>query len=179
MEFKNSKTEQNLRDAFAGESMARMKYDFWASKARKDGYEQIGAFFEESAGNEREHAKIWFKMINNGQISDTKSNLASAAAGEHAEWTDMYKRMADEARAEGFVDIAAQFEKVGAIEKHHEERFAALLENINKGVVFARKSKQIWICRNCGHVIDAKESPQCCPTCAHPQAYFEIKSINY
>ena len=177
--LKGSKTEKNLMEAFAGESQARNKYTYFASKAKKEGYEQIAAFFEETAGNEKEHAKIWFKLLCGGDLPSTADNLAAAAAGEHEEWTAMYKRMADEARAEGFNDIALLFDGVGKIEKEHEERYLKLLDNVKAGVVFAKKQKSIWICRNCGHIEDGENAPAKCPVCAHPQAYFELRVINY
>jgi len=178
-ELKGTKTEKNLMEAFAGESQARNKYTYFASKARKDGYEQIAAIFEETAGNEREHAKMWFKLLCGGEIPGTADNLKAAAAGENGEWTDMYKRMAAEARAEGFNDIAFLFESVGAIEKEHEERYLKLLSNIETGSVFAKKTKSVWICRNCGHIVDNESAPGKCPVCNHPQAYFELKAVNY
>ena len=178
-DLKGTKTEQNLLDAFAGESQARNKYTYYASRARKDGYEQIAAFFEETAGNEKEHAKIWFKLILGGQIPDTTQNLEDAAAREHFEHTVMYKRMAEEAREEGFAKIAFLFESVGNIEKAHEERYNKLLKNIEEGSVFAKKEKTVWICRNCGHIVDSEKAPGVCPVCAHPQAYFELRVINY
>ena len=174
-----TKTEKNLMEAFAGESQARNKYTYFASKAKKDGYEQIAAIFEETAGNEKEHAKIWFKLLCGGEVPETVENLKVAAAGENGEWTEMYKRMAEEAREEGFNDIAFLFEKVGAIEKEHEERYLKLLKNINDGSVFAKKEKSVWICRNCGHIVDAENAPKMCPVCKHPQAYFELRIINY
>ena len=177
MELKGSKTEQNLMTAFAGESQARNKYDFYASKAKKDGYEQIAAIFSETAGNEKEHAKLWFKYFHG--IGDTLENLLDAAAGENYEWTEMYKQFAEEARKEGFLDIAAQFEGVAAIEKEHEERYRTLAKNIREARVFAKEGDICWICRNCGHVIFAKEAPKVCPVCKHPQAYFEERKINY
>ena len=177
MELKGSKTEQNLMTAFAGESQARNKYDFYASKAKKDGYEQIAAIFSETAGNEKEHAKLWFKYFHG--IGDTLENLLDAAAGENYEWTDMYKQFAEEARQEGFLDIAAQFEGVAAIEKEHEERYRTLAKNIREARVFAKEGDICWICRNCGHVTFAKEAPKVCPVCKHPQAYFEERKINY
>ena len=177
--LKGTKTEKNLAEAFAGESQARNKYDYFASKAKKDGYEQIGAVFEETARNEKEHAKIWFKLLCGGEIPSTAENLKAAAAGENSEWTDMYKRMAQEAREEGFNDIAALFESVGRIEKEHEERYLKLLKNVQEGTVFARKEKSVWICRNCGHIVDNPNAPQKCPVCAHPQSYFELRLINY
>lgn len=178
-DLKGTKTEQNLWEAFAGESMARNKYTYFASKAKKDGYQQIGAIFEETAGNEKEHAKIWFKLLCGGSIPSTPENLLAAATGEMEEWTDMYARMAKEADEEGFADIAELFRSVGAIEKEHEERYRALLSNINDGSVFAKKEKVIWICRNCGHIHEGPTAPEMCPTCAHPQAYFELRVINY
>jgi len=177
--LKGTKTEKNLMEAFAGESQARNKYTYFASKAKKEGYEQIAAFFEETAGNEKEHAKLWFKFLCGGDIPSTAENLKAAAAGEHEEWTDMYKRMAAEAREEGFTDIAFLFEKVGNIEKEHEERYLKLLKNIEDGAVFAKKSKLVWICRNCGLLVDNENAPPKCPVCAHPQAYFEVRAVNY
>ena len=177
MELKGSKTEQNLMTAFAGESQARNKYDFYASKAKKDGYEQIAAIFSETAGNEKEHAKLWFKYFHG--IGDTLENLLDAAAGENYEWTEMYKQFAEEARQEGFLDIAAQFEGVAAIEKEHEERYRTLAKNIREARVFAKEGDICWSCRNCGHVTFAKEAPKVCPVCKHPQAYFEERKINY
>ena len=178
-ELKGTKTEKNLMDAFAGESQARNKYSYYASKAKKDGFEQIAALFEETAGNEKEHAKMWFKYLHGGEVPDTKTNLKDAADGENYEWTDMYARMAREAREEGFEEIAAKFEMVGAIEKHHEERYRKLLKNNNDAVVFSREGDRIWVCRNCGHVVVGKASPQVCPVCNHPQSYFEIKAENF
>ena len=177
--LKGTKTEKNLMEAFAGESQARNKYTYFASKAKKDGYEQIAAIFEETAGNEKEHAKIWFKLLCGGEIPATTENLKAAADGEHDEWTAMYKRMADEAREEGFNDIAFLFEKVGLIEKEHEERYRKLLKNVEDGTVFAKTEKTVWICRNCGHLVDSESAPQKCPVCAHPQAYFELRVIHY
>ena len=178
-ELKGTKTEANLMAAFAGESQARNKYTYYASKAKKDGYEQIAAIFEETAANEREHAKIWFKLLSGGNIPDTAANLLAAAEGEYAEWTDMYVRMAKEAIEEGFPRIAYLFESVGKIEKEHEERYRALLDNINSGKVFVRDNKKSWICRNCGHIHEDERSPDFCPVCAHPKAFFEIKAENY
>lgn len=166
-------------DAFAGESQARNKYTYYASKAKKDGYQQIAALFEETANNEKEHAKIWFKLLNGGNVPDTLANLADAAAGENFEWTDMYSRMAKEADEEGFNDIAKLFRMVGDIEKHHEERYRKLLSNIEKGIVFSREGDTIWICRNCGHVVIGKNAPEVCPVCNHAQSYFEMKAENY
>ena len=175
--LKGTKTEKNLMEAFAGESMARNKYTYFASKAKKDGYEQISALFLETANNEKEHAKIWFKLLSG--IGTTEENLKAAAAGENEEWTDMYARMAREAREEGFDQIADLFEGVGAIEKEHEERYLKLLENVEKEEVFKKNAKTVWICRNCGHIVDSEEAPEKCPVCAHPQAYFELRVINY
>lgn len=178
MNLKGTKTEKNLMEAFAGESMARNKYTYFASKAKKDGYEQIAAIFQATADNEKEHAKLWFKLLNNG-VGSTLDNLKAAAAGENDEWTDMYARMAKEAHEEGFEDIAKLFEGVAAIEKEHEERYLKLVENIENGTVFKKDSKVVWICRNCGHIVDSIEAPESCPVCAHPQAYFELRLINY
>jgi len=178
-ELKGTKTEKNLQEAFAGESQARNKYSYWASKAKKDGYEQIAAIFEETANNEKEHAKMWFKLLEGGAIKDTVSNLKAAAAGENFEWTDMYARMAKEADEEGFPEIAQKFRGVLAIEKHHEERYRKLLSNIENKIVFSREGDAIWICRNCGHIHIGKQAPEVCPVCAHPQAYFELLKENY
>ena len=178
MELKGSKTEANLWYAFAGESQARNKYTYFASKAKKDGFEQIAAFFEETANNEKEHAKIWFKLLHDG-IGSTMDNLADAAAGENYEWTDMYATFAKEAREEGFDHIAALFEGVAAIEKEHEERYRKLLKNIEDEVVFSKDGDVIWHCANCGHIVIGKKAPEVCPVCAHPQAYFQIKAENY
>ncbi len=177
MELRGSKTEKNLMEAFAGESQARNKYTYFASKAKKEGYEQIAAIFLKTADNEKEHAKMWFKYLNG--ISDTKANLAAAAAGENYEWTDMYDRMAKEADEEGFTEIAAKFRGIGAIEKEHEARFRRLLENVENGEVFKRGSITIWKCRNCGHIVVGTEAPKVCPVCNHPQSYFEVKAENY
>lgn len=179
MELKGSKTEKNLMDAFAGESQARNKYTYFASKARKDGYEQIAEIFEETANNEKEHAKLWFKLLNNNSIPSTVENLKSAAEGENFEWTDMYDRMAKEAREEGFDRIAFLFESVGKIEKEHETRYKKLLENVENGLVFSKEEDKIWICRNCGHIVIGKNAPEVCPVCSHPKAFFEIKEENY
>ena len=179
MELKGSKTEQNLLAAFAGESQARNKYTYFASKAKKDGYEQIAAIFEETANNEKEHAKMWFKELNGGSVPSTIENLKAAADGENYEWTDMYEEFAKTAEEEGFTDIAAKFRGVAAIEKHHEERYRKLLKNIEDEVVFSKDEDKIWICRNCGHVVIGKKAPDVCPVCAHPQSYFEIKAENY
>jgi rubrerythrin len=177
--LKGSKTEKNLMEAFAGESMARNKYTYFASKAKKEGYEQIGAIFEETAGNEREHAKLWFKLLCGGELLSTAENLKAAADGEHGEWTEMYKRMAVEAREEGFNDIAVLFDSVGKIEKEHEDRYLKLLDNVKTSSVFAKKEKSVWICRNCGHIEDRPDAPENCSVCKHPQAYFELRVINY
>ena len=177
MELKGSKTEQNLRDAFAGESQARNKYTYFASKARKEGYVQISNLFLETADNEKEHAKIWFKLL--GGIGDTAENLLAAAAGENYEWTDMYARFAQEAREEGFDDIAALFEGVAAIEKEHEELYRKLLANLQGGLVFSKDGDAVWQCSNCGHIVIGKQAPEVCPVCAHPQAYFQVKAENY
>lgn len=179
MELKGSRTEANLMAAFAGESQARNKYTYYASKARKDGYEQIAAIFEETAKNEMEHAKIWFKELHNGEVPGTVENLKDAAAGENYEWTDMYDQFAKEAREEGFDDIADLFEGVAAIEKEHEERYRKLLANIEGDLVFSRDGDVVWQCSNCGHICVGKKAPEECPVCAHPQAHFEIKATNY
>lgn len=179
MDLKGSKTEANLRTAFAGESEARNKYTYYASKAKKDGYNQIAAIFEETANNEKEHAKLWFKLLHGGTIPDTMENLIDAAEGENYEWTDMYKTFAEEAREEGFDKIAALFEGVAAIEKEHEERYRKLVANIENGLVFSRDGDMIWQCSNCGHIVIGKKAPQVCPVCAHPQSYFHIKAENY
>ena len=179
MELKGSKTEQNLMTAFAGESQARNKYTYYASKAKKDGYQQIAALFEETANNEKEHAKIWFKLLHGGEIPSTEENLADAAAGENYEWTDMYAEFAKVAKEEGFDHIAFLFEKVAAIEKEHEERYLKLLANVKDGIVFSRDDDRVWQCANCGHVVIGKKAPEICPVCAHPKAYFEIKKENY
>ena len=178
-ELKGTKTEQNLKEAFAGESMARNKYTYFASKAKKDGYVQIAAIFEETAANEKEHAKMWYKYLNGGGISDTMTNLADAAAGENFEWTDKYNRMSREAREEGFDEIADTFEMVGAIEKHHEERYRKLLKNIEDKRVFSKDGDVIWQCANCGHIVIGKDAPEVCPVCAHPQSYFQVLAENY
>ena len=179
MELKGSKTEKNLMEAFAGESQARNKYNYYASKARKDGYVQIANLFDETAANEKEHAKIWFKYLHGGAVPSTTENLADAAAGENYEWTDMYDRMAKEAREEGFLEIAAKFAMVAKIEKEHEERYRKLLANIEGGLVFSREGDMMWQCSNCGHVVVGKKAPELCPVCAHPQSYFEIKKENF
>ena len=179
MELKGSKTEQNLMTAFAGESQARNKYTYFASKAKKDGYEQIAAIFEETANNEKEHAKMWFKLLEGGSIKSTEENLKAAADGENYEWTDMYDGFAKTAKEEGFDHIAFLFESVAKIEKHHEERYRKLLKNIDDKLVFTNDGDTIWICRNCGHIVVGKEAPNVCPVCAHPQSYFERKAENY
>ena len=179
MEFKGSKTEKNLMEAFAGESQARNKYTYFASKAKKEGYEQIAAIFQETADNEKEHAKLWFKLLNNGEVPNTVENLKAAAKGENFEWTDMYERMAKEAKEEGFDRIAYLFEAVGKIEKEHEERYKKLLENIENDTVFSAGEVKIWKCRNCGHIVVGTKAPEVCPVCSHPKAYFEIKAENY
>ena len=179
MELKGSKTEKNLMEAFAGESQARNKYTYFASKARKDGYEQIAAIFEETANNEKEHAKIWFKLLQGGEIQGTIENLKMAAEGENYEWTDMYDRMAKEAKEEGFDHIAYLFEAVGKIEKEHEERYKKLIENVENGLVFSKDGDRIWKCRNCGHIVIGSKAPEICPVCSHPKSYFEIKAENY
>ncbi len=179
MELKGSKTEANLMAAFAGESQARNKYTYYASKAKKDGYQQIAAIFEETANNEKEHAKIWFKLLHDGGIPDTTVNLKDAADGENYEWTDMYAGFAKVAREEGFERIALLFEMVGKIEKEHEERYRKLLSNIEKEIVFSRDGDKVWQCANCGHIVIGKSAPDLCPVCAHPKAYFQIKAENY
>ena len=177
--IKGTKTEQNLMEAFAGESQARNKYSYYASQAKKDGYVQIAALFEETANNEKEHAKIWFKLLHDGKVPTTEINLADAAAGENYEWTDMYDRMAKEAAEEGFNEIAALFRGVAKIEKEHEERYRKLLANIEGGLVFSRDEDMIWQCSNCGHIIIGKKAPELCPICKHPKDYFQIKADNY
>ena len=178
-ELKGTKTEKNLQEAFAGESMARNKYTYFASKAKKDGYVQIAAIFEETAGNEKEHAKMWYKYLNGGKVSDTIVNLEDAANGENFEWTDMYDRMAREADEEGFTEIAEKFRAVGAIEKEHEARYRKLLDNIKKEIVFSRDGDVIWQCANCGHIVIGQKAPEVCPVCDHPQSYFQVKAENY
>ena len=175
--LKGTKTEANLAAAFAGESQARNKYTYFASKAKKEGYEQIAALFTETADNEKEHATLWFKHL--GGIGSTAENLLAAAAGEHEEWTEMYKQFAEEARAEGFDELAEQFEGVAAIEKHHEERYRALLANIEKNEVWVKVGERRWQCRNCGHIYIGDAAPEVCPVCAHPRAYFQIEAENY
>ena len=178
-ELKGSKTEANLQAAFAGESQARNKYTYYASKAKKEGFVQIASLFEETANNEKEHAKIWFKLLHGGDMPDTVANLKDAAAGENYEWTDMYAKFAAEAREEGFDRIAALFEMVAKIEKEHEARYLKLLANIEGGLVFSRDGEQVWQCSNCGHVVVGKKAPEICPVCAHPKAYFQIRAENY
>ncbi len=177
--LKGTKTEKNLQEAFAGESMARNKYTFFASKAKKDGYVQISNIFLETAANEKEHAELWYKYLNGGKVSDTATNLEDAAGGENFEWTDMYARMAREAREEGFDEIAEKMEGVAAIEKEHEERYRRLLDNVRKETVFSRDNDVIWQCSNCGHIVIGKKAPEECPVCNHAQAYFQVKAENY
>lgn len=177
--YTGTKTEENLKKALAGESEARNKYDFFASKAKKDGYEQIAAIFAETALNEKEHAKMWYKELHGGAVEDTATNLEAAAAGENYEWTDMYAGFAATAREEGFEELAVKFEEVAAIEKTHEERYRRLLQNVKDKKVFTKDGDAIWVCRNCGHVVIGKSAPDVCPVCNHPQAYFEIKAENY
>lgn len=179
MELKGSKTEQNLMTAFAGESQARNKYTYFASKAKKEGYEQIAAIFQETADNEKEHAKMWFKLLNGGEIGNTAENLKAAAEGENYEWTDMYAEFAKVAKEEGFSHIAYLFEEVAKIEKEHEERYLKLLDNVKDGKVFEAGEVKIWKCRNCGHIVIGTKAPEICPVCTHPKAYFEIKAENY
>ena len=175
--YSGTKPEQYLRDAFSGESEARNKYTYFASTAKKEGYEQIAALFLKTAENEREHAKMWFKEL--GGLGDTAQNLANAAEGEHFEWTDMYENFAKDAEDEGFYELAAKFRLVAAVEKHHEERYRALLKNVETAEVFKKSSVKVWECRNCGHIMVGTEAPEICPTCAHPQSYFEIHAENY
>ena len=179
MELKGSKTEQNLMTAFAGESQARNKYTYYASKAKKEGYEQIAAIFEETAGNEKEHAKMWFKLLHGGDIPGTMENLEDAANGENYEWTDMYKRMAEEAEAEGFAELAAKFRGVAQVEAAHEKRYQRLLDHYREGKTFKDDAPLGWKCGNCGYIYEGDEAPEICPVCAHPQAYFELRSQNY
>ncbi len=179
MELKGTKTEKNLLEAFAGESMARNKYTYYASKAKKDGFVQISKIFEETAANEKEHAKMWYKYLNGGSVSDTATNLKDAAEGENFEWTDMYARMAKEAREEGFEEIALKFEYVAKVEKEHEERYRKLLANVEGDLVFSKDGDVIWQCINCGHIVVGKKAPEVCPTCNHPQSYFQVKPENY
>lgn len=179
MNLKGSKTEANLMTAFAGESQARNKYTYYASKAKKEGYEQIAAIFTETANNEMAHAKIWFKLLHDDDIPNTEANLADAAAGENYEWTEMYAEFAKTAKEEGFDRIAYLFEAVGKIEKEHEERYRKLLENVEGGLVFSKDGDMVWVCRNCGHIHIGKSAPEVCPVCAHPKAYFELRAQNY
>ena len=177
--LQGTKTEANLMTAFAGESQARNKYTYYASKARKDGYVQIAEIFEETAANEKEHAKLWFKLLHGGEVPSTEVNLEDAANGENYEWTDMYAHMAEEARQEGFDEIARLFEGVGAIEKTHEERYRKLLANVREGLVFSRDGDRIWECGNCGHIVIGKQAPEVCPVCKHSRSFFEIEAKNY
>lgn len=179
MEFKGSRTEANLMTAFSGESQARNKYSYYASKAKKEGYEQIAAIFAETADNEKEHAKLWFKELHGGEVPGTMENLLDAAQGEHYEWTEMYKEFAEVACEEGFTRISALFNLVAKIENSHEERYRQLLANLEEGIVFERTEEVVWFCRNCGHLHVGKAAPSVCPTCNHPQAYFEIRKMNY
>ncbi|HHU23222.1 MAG TPA: rubrerythrin family protein [Clostridiales bacterium] len=178
-ELKGSKTYENLALAYSGESQASIKYLFFASQAKKEGYEQISEIFSLTSGNEKEHAKIWYKLLNGGAVGDTMTNLRIAAEGENYEWTTMYKEFAEVAEQEGFHDIAARFRGVGAVEKEHEERYLALIGNIEKGKVFKRDGQEVWICRNCGHIHTGNEAPEICPVCDHPKAYFELRAMNY
>ena len=177
--MRGSKTEANLQTAFAGESQARNKYTYFASKAKKEGYVQIANIFEETAKNEQEHAKLWFKLLHGGAVPSTAENLLAAAEGENYEWTDMYDQFAKEAREEGFVEIAKLFEGVAAIEKEHEERYRKLLANVEGGLVFSKEGDAVWQCTNCGHIVVGKMAPEVCPVCAHPQAYFQVRAQNY
>ena len=179
MELKGSKTWENLQTAFAGESQAHTKYQYYASKAKSDGYVQISEIFLETSRNEKEHAKIWFKYLHDGAVPDTMTNLNDAADGEAYEWTDMYDEFAKTADEEGFTEIAERFRQVGAIEKHHEERYRKLIGNIEEGIVFSRDGDRTWICRNCGHIVIGPYAPEICPVCAHPQSYFELRAENY
>jgi len=179
MELKNTKTEKNLMTAFAGESQARNKYNYYAEKAKEEGFEQIAAFFKETAKNEKQHAKIWFKLLNGGNVPATAQNLKDAAAGENYEWTDMYAGFAKTAKEEGFNDIAGLFERVAKIEKEHEERYLALLKNLESNKVFAKDGKTVWQCRNCGYAVEADKAPEVCPVCKYKKAFFEIKKKNY
>lgn len=178
-ELKGTKTEKNLMEAFAGESQARNKYTYYASQAKKDGYEQIAAIFEETANNEKEHAKLWFKALHGGSVPKTLENLIDAAAGENGEWTDMYKRMAEEAIEEGFEDLAKAFEGVAEIERRHEERYLKLAELVKNGTVFNKTDKKVWKCRNCGHIHVGENAPEVCPVCAHPKAHFEVHNEEF
>ena len=179
MDLKESKTWENLQTAFAGESQAHTKYQYYASKAKSDGYVQISNIFLETARNEKEHAKIWFKYLHDGAVPDTMTNLADAADGENYEWTDMYDEFAKVADEEGFTEIAERFRQVGEIERHHEERYRKLIGNIEGGIVFSRDGDRTWICGNCGHIVIGKEAPEICPVCAHPRSYFELVAENY
>lgn len=179
VELKGTKTEKNLQIAFAGESQAHTKYLYYASKAKKDGYQQIAALFEETAINEREHAKLWFKFLHDGGIPTTTDNLADAAAGENYEWTDMYEGFAKTAEEEGFPELAARFRLVGEVEKHHEERYRALLKNVEMKEVFEKSDVKVWECRNCGHICVGTKAPEVCPVCNHPQSFFEVHAENY
>ena len=179
MQLKGSRTEKNLMKAFAGESEARNKYSDYASKAKKDGYEQIAAIFEETANNEKEHAKLWFKQLHGGEVPDTLTNLHDAANGENYEWTTMYKEFAEVAKEEGFDEIARLFSAVAEIEKHHEERYLKLVGNIDNNIVFERGEERVWICRNCGHITVGNKAPEICPVCKHPQSFMELKADNY
>ena len=179
MELKGTKTEMNLKSAFAGESQAHTKYQYYASKAKKEGFVQIGNLFEETARNEKEHAKIWFKLLHGGEVPETMENLKDAAAGENYEWTDMYATFAKEAREEGFTKIAALFDLVAKIEKEHEERYRKILANIEGGLVFSKENDVIWQCENCGHIVIGKKAPKLCPVCEHPQSYFQVRAENY
>ncbi len=178
-DLKGTKTEKNLMEAFAGESKAHTKYSYYASKARKDGYEQIAAIFEETSHNEKEHAKLWFKLLHGGDMPDTMANLRDAADGENYEWTDMYERMAVDAEEEGFSAIAKRFRAVADIERLHEERYRRLLQNIDERIVFSRVCDRVWVCRNCGHIVIGPKAPAACPVCAHPQSFFELRADNY
>ena len=178
-DLKGTKTEKNLMEAFAGESKAHTKYSYYASKARKDGYEQIAAIFEETSHNEKEHAKLWFKLLHGGDMPDTMANLRDAADGENYEWTDMYERMAVDAEEEGFSAIAKRFRAVADIERLHVERYRRLLQNIEEGIVFSRDGDRVWVCRNCGHIVIGPKAPAACPVCAHPQSFFELRADNY
>ena len=175
--YSGTKTEKNLQEAFAGESQARNKYTYFASVAKKEGYEQISALFLKTADNEKEHAKLWFKEL--GELGDTAKNLLAAAEGENYEWTDMYENFAKDADAEGFVELAAKFRAVAEVERHHEERYRALLNNVETKTVFSKSEEKVWECRNCGHIMTGKEAPELCPVCAHPKAYFELNAKNY
>ena len=177
--LEGTKTEENLKTAFAGESQAFTKYNYYASKAKKDGYVQIGQLFEETAANEKEHAKIWFKLLHDGEVPGTEQNLKDAAAGENYEWTDMYAGFAKTAEEEGFTELAAKFRAVAEVEKHHEERYRALLKNIETKQVFEKSEVKVWECRNCGHIVVGTKAPEVCPVCAHPQSYFELHAENY